>query len=73
MAIVIQLKKAKETEIWYFRHSCPTLQLGTSATYNIVTPAEAEAAARESVAVTCKNKNKNKDKRMNRAMDDFTG
>lgn len=55
-AIVIQLKNAKATEIWYLRHSCPNLQLATSAMYSIVTPAEAEAAARDSVAVTCKKK-----------------
>lgn len=50
--IVIQLMKARKTEIWYFRHSSPKIQCSKSLKYKTVMPAEAEAAARDNVAVT---------------------
>ena len=52
MAMVIQLRKAKTTEIWKFRHSSPKLQRPKSLKNNTATPPEAEAAARDNVAVT---------------------
>lgn len=54
VAVIIQLRNAKVTDIWYFLHSSPKLQLPlpTSWKYNTVMPAEAEAAASDSVAVT---------------------
>lgn len=54
MAMVIQLRKAKTTDIWNFRHSSPKLQCPKSLKNNTDTPPEAEAAARDNVAVTCK-------------------
>lgn len=52
VAVIIQLRNAKVTDIWYFLHSSPKLQLPTSRKYNTVMPAEADAAASDSVAVT---------------------
>lgn len=53
IAIVIQLRKANATAIWYFVHSSPRLQPPKSSKYNTVMPAEEAAAARDNVAVTC--------------------
>lgn len=53
IAIVIQLKKANATAIWYFVHSSPKLQPPKSPKYSTVMPAEEAEAARDNVAVTC--------------------
>lgn len=52
MAMVIQQRKAKVTESWYFQHSASKLQLPKSPKYKTVIPAEDEAPARDNVDVT---------------------
>jgi hypothetical protein len=51
-AIVIQQRKAKATESWYFQHSASKLQLPKSPKYKTVIPAEDDAPASDNVDVT---------------------
>lgn len=58
MAMVIQERKAKATESWYFQHSASKLQRPKSPKYKTVIPAEDEAPASDNVDVTLNKKKK---------------